>query len=127
MRLRVVDSALAIARLEPGAPIPVWASLDPALTCIARTASELSIVCAEERVPEDVRCDRGWRALVVEGPLSLTLTGVLAALARPLAEAGIVIFALSTFDTDYVLVRQADLERAIATLSAAGHELAETY
>ncbi len=123
MRLHLLDPPLAIARLEADAPLPAWAALDEPLTCVARTASELSIVCSEDRVPDEVRCERGWRALVVEGPLALTLTGVLAALATPLAEAGIVIFALSTFDTDYVLVREADLERTIVTLAAAGHEL----
>jgi len=123
VRLQLLDTVLAIARLEPDASVPAWASLDAPLTAIARTASEVSIVCADGNVPAHVRCERGWRALVVEGPLALTLTGVLAALATPLAAAGVVIFALSTFDTDYLLVRETELEQAIAALRAAGHEL----
>jgi uncharacterized protein len=71
-----------------------------------------------------VECERGWRALVVRGPLDFALTGVLASLATPLAEAGVSIFALSTYDTDYVLVREAQLRDAVAALAAAGNDVA---
>jgi uncharacterized protein len=126
MRLHVLDAPLAIARLDPDARVPAWASLDTPLSCITRTPSELSIVCADECVPAEVRCERGWRALAVEGQLDLSLTGVLASLATPLARAGVAIFAISTFDTDYVLVREAQLELAVAALRGAGHELRPT-
>ncbi|BBO88821.1 hypothetical protein DSCOOX_20010 [Desulfosarcina ovata subsp. ovata] len=78
-------------------------------------------MCRATDVPEDVRAERGWRALVIDGPLDFALTGILAQIAHPLADAGIPIFALSTFDTDYVLVKDSDLKRAINALGEAGH------
>jgi hypothetical protein len=119
--LRVLPGALAIARLEPGAPVPEWAAPAGALHAVMRTAEETSVVCAGDAVPDGVRAERGFRALQVGGPLEFGLTGVLAALAVPLAEAGVPIFALSTYDTDYVLVRGDRLADAIAALRAAGH------
>ena len=88
---------------------------------ITRTSDELSIVCAERDVPLGVKVDRGWRALKIEGPLDLSLTGVLASIAVPLAEAKINIFAISTFDTDYVLVKADRVAEAIGVLRNAGH------
>jgi hypothetical protein len=88
---------------------------------ITHTADELSIVCAEEHVPSGVKADREWRALKVEGPLDLALTGILASLANPLAEAQINIFAISTFDTDYLLVKEYNVARACDVLRQAGH------
>jgi hypothetical protein len=90
---------------------------------VTRSPTELSVVCDEAAVPADVRCERSWRALVVQGPLAFDLTGVLASLTGPLAAVGVPIFAISTFDTDWLLVRDAHLERACATLRLAGHEI----
>ncbi len=94
-----------------------------AFVSITRTPDELSVVCAEVSVPDEVKAGRGWRALRVAGSLDFALTGVLAALAVPLAEAGVSIFALSTYDTDYVLLREVDLPREVATLGVAGHRM----
>jgi hypothetical protein len=110
----------AICRLDPATPAPGWATSAP-WASITRTSADLSIVCGEERVPKDVPAVRGWRALEVTGPLDFALTGVLASLLAPLAEAGVSVFAVSTYPTDYVLVREEALERAIGTLEAAGH------
>jgi hypothetical protein len=88
-----------------------------------RTTEELSVVCEQKHVPPAAICDKGWRCLKVEGPLDLALTGVLAALTVPLAHAGIAVFALSTYDTDYVLVKAGDLDRAIRVLRDAGFEI----
>jgi len=115
-----MPGAFAVCRLDPSEAVPGWVA-GSRLASITRTPEELSLVCAEERVPEDVRCERGWRCLVVQGPLPLTMTGVLESLARPLAEAGVSIFALSTFDTDHLLVQAAQLAKAVAALRAAGH------
>jgi hypothetical protein len=82
-------------------------------------------VCPAARVPDDVRAERGWRALAVAGPLDFALTGVLAALAGPLADAGVSIFAIATYDTDYVLVRADRLADAVGALRAAGHRVAD--
>jgi uncharacterized protein len=90
---------------------------------ITRTADELSVVCAEDAVPADIRAERGFLCLAVTGPLDFAATGILASLAAPLAEAGISIFVLSTFDTDLLLIRQALLPQAVAVLRAAGHHL----
>ena len=115
--LSVLDDPLAVCRLAPGAALPDWLSWSGKLTAVCRTPEELSLVCLERDVPDDVRAERGWRAFKVEGPLDFALTGVLAGLAAPLAEAGISIFAISTFDTDYLLVRAADLDGARSVLA----------
>jgi hypothetical protein len=88
---------------------------------VTRTPTELSIVCREDSVPAGILANRGWRAIAVAGTLDFALTGVLASLVSPLAAAGVSIFAVSTYDTDYVLVKKNTLDRAVAALSAAGH------
>jgi hypothetical protein len=90
------------------------------LVSLTRTTEELSVVCAEEAVPPDVGRVGGWRALMFVGPLDFALTGILAALAGPLAAAGIALFALSTYDTDYLLVPGTALAEAITVLRQAG-------
>ena len=116
MQLQEIPGSFAICRLAPGAKVPA--------RCFSatRTAEELSVVCLEAEVPpEAAKADRGWACIRVAGTLDFSLTGVLAALAQPLAAAGVSIFALSTFDTDYLLVRGRDLPAARAALEAAGH------
>src|SRR4051794_6196062 len=83
---------------------------------LTRTPDEISIVAPQECVPDGIKCERGWRALKVEGPLDFSLTGVLVSVCAPLAEAGISVFAISTYETDYVLVREAQWEDAVAVL-----------
>lgn len=118
LTLSILPDTFAICRLERGA-VPLWiAAAD--FVSITQTTDELSVVCREGNVPSDVKADRGWRALKVAGPLDLALTGVLASLANPLAEARINIFAVSTFDTDYLLVKGYNLERACDVLRQAG-------
>ena len=116
LRLSVLPGELAICRLAPEAPLPDWAVAPGPLSAVTRTAEELSIVCAAEGVPPTAQASRGWRAFKVAGPLDFALTGILARLAAPLAEAGISIFAVSTYDTDYLLVRQDNLEQAVVVL-----------
>lgn len=124
LSLSILPETYAIARLEPAAPVPDWA-LAGSLSSVTRTGGELSIVCREEGVPAGIASSRGWRALQVAGPLDFALTGILASLAAPLAAAGISIFALSTHDTDFVLVRDESLGRAVETLTEAGHRFFE--
>ena len=121
LTLSVVPDVLVICRLERDAVIPAWATGE--FVSITRTSDELSIVCAERDVPSDVKADRDWQALKIEGPLDLSLTGVLASIAMPLAEAKINIFAISTFDTDYVLVKADRVAEAIGVLRNAGHHV----
>lgn len=119
LTLDVLPETLAICRLPPDAPLPDWA-VGGGLVSITRTAAELSIVCRAERVPPGVTVVGGWRCLRVAGPLDFALTGVLAALAEPLAQAGISLFAVSTYDTDYLLVPERHLNAAVAALEGAG-------
>jgi hypothetical protein len=122
LTLSVLPEEMAVCRLAVNADIPQWALGSP-FCSITRTADELSVVVCEGVVPDGVQTERGWRALEVAGPLHFSMTGVLASLAAPLAEAGISIFALSTFKTDYVLVKKENLERAIETLRRSGHTI----
>jgi len=121
LRLSFLSDRLAICRMEQNAAIPAWATAS-AFFSITRTAEELSLVCAERLVPAGVQMESGWRALKVEGPLDFALTGILAGLAGALAQAGISLFAMSTYDTDYILVKEKDLDRAVEALRAAGYE-----
>jgi uncharacterized protein len=113
---------LAVCRLGPAEDLPAAVG-QATFWSATRTEEELSLVVPEDFIPPGCRCERGWRALKVAGPLDLTLTGVLKAIADPLARAGISLFALSTYDTDYVLVREIDLDQAITVLSQAGHRV----
>jgi len=118
--LSLLPDAFAICRLSPAEDVPEWAMIGEFVS-ITHTGDELSIVCAEEYVPPDAKADRDWRALRVEGPLDLAMTGVLASLANPLAAAQINLFAISTFDTDYLLVKGYNLARACEALRQTGH------
>lgn len=122
--LALLPGTFAVCRLDPAAPVPGWAGGPGELASVTRTGAELSIVCPDARVPPAIRAERGWRCLRVAGPLDFSLVGVLAALAGALAGAGVSLFALSTFDTDHLLVREADLDRALRALEEAGHGVA---
>jgi uncharacterized protein len=110
----------SVSRLPPDFPVPEWALRPSRLTVIARTTEELSIVAPEDDVPAEIVGERGFRVIKVEGPIPFHATGVIASLATPLASAGIAIFPCSTYDTDYVLVRDTDLSRAVDSLRRAG-------
>jgi uncharacterized protein len=103
--------------------IPLWALSGPGFVSVTRTADELSLVCAESAVPQDIQCEPGWRLFKIEGPLDFSLTGILTSVAQPLAEARVSIFTISTYDTDYVMVKERDLEKAALALAAAGHRV----
>jgi len=119
MEVSVLPGTLAICRLHASERIPSWAlELHEGFVSITRTPDELSIVCPQDAVPPDTRVEEDWRALVLPGPIPFEMTGVLAALTVPLAEAGIPVFAISTYDTDYVLVREKNVERALHVLHA---------
>ncbi len=114
LTLSVLPQNLSVCRFNPG-----YAPQLPkeGFYSITKTGEELSIVCEDTFVPPGcIKVEAGWRALKVEGPLDFSLTGILASLANPLAEAGISIFAISTYDTDYVLVKSGDLAKAVEVL-----------
>jgi hypothetical protein len=114
----LVDGHYAIVRLHADDAVPSWAR--GSFLSITRTSDELSVVCEEGNVP-DVVADRGWRCLKLAGPFPLDQTGVAAAFTRVLADAGVALFVVSTYDTDYVLVRDGVLDHATAALRAAGY------
>jgi hypothetical protein len=120
MTLLPLPGTYAIARLAADAPVPDWAV--GGFVSVTRTADELSVVCPDEVVPAGVRCEAGWRAWRVAGTFDLTTAvGVLAGLTAPLAEDGVSVFAVSTFDTDYLLVKAETADRAADAWRRAGH------
>ena len=120
--LSILPDSLAICRLEPDDPFPDWTGNGDLLS-LTRTTDELSIICPQAIVPEGVLADKGWRALKIQGPLDFSLVGVLAELAGLLADAKVSIFVISTFDTDYILVKEEKLKRATEALMIAGHHV----
>ena len=118
--LSLLPDRLAICRLDPDAPLPAWVFHESAgLWCVMRTPDELSVTCPEDDVPPSIaRIERGWRAFRLEGPIPFGEVGVVAGVTAPLAAAGVPVFVLSTYDTDYVLVKAADLDRARAALES---------
>jgi hypothetical protein len=121
LRLLILPGSFAICKLLPDSPIPSWSTYGGFFS-ITRTPDEISIVCTEDRVPKEIiNCSKGWRCLRVAGAMPFTAVGVLASLTAPLAAAGISVFAVSTFDTDYLLTQASDFERAATVLRAAGH------
>ncbi len=117
LTLRLLAGELSIVRLAADAEVPSWFRLAAApISSITRTAHELSIVCASADVPGGLRCETAFRAFAVEGALDFSATGILSSLLNPLADAGISIFSISTFDTDYILVRNASLQAAMSAL-----------
>jgi hypothetical protein len=122
LTLTLLPDTLAICRLEMESEIPPWA-LTGGFSSITRTAEELSVVCSQEAVPVGIRCEEAYRCFKVEGPLDFSLTGILASLTTVLAKAGVSVFAVSTFDTDYLLIKGEQVEQTIEVLTEAGHQV----
>ena len=123
MQLTVLAPHLAVCRLDPADGLPAWFALEPPVSAAVVRAGELTLVAPEEAVPDDVTAERGWRALEVAGPMDLELTGVMAALSASLARAGVALFAVSSYDTDVLLVRERQLHQAVAALRGDGHDV----
>jgi hypothetical protein len=122
MQLETLPQTFAVCRLEPAAPFPEWALASEGILCLFRSSAELSVVCEEKLVPEDIKTEGSWCALRVKGTLDFALTGVLARISAPLAKAEISLFAISSFDTDYVLLKTENHAHALTALQAAGLE-----
>lgn len=116
--LSLLPGSYAVVRLDAASPWPAWALDAPGFVALTRTAEELSIICRQEVVPVGAQSRGGWRALIVHGPFPFDAVGVLASLAGPLAEAGVSVLAVSTYDTDYLLVLEEQLAGAMAALSS---------
>ena len=103
-----------------------FVNLDSEYSFIGKTDEEKSLVCLTSEVPPNViRCDDGWKALRIEGVLEFSLIGILSKIAAILADHNIPIFAVSTYNTDYLLVKKEDYEKAIQALEAAGYKIIE--
>jgi len=116
LTLSILPEKLGICHFEKNSEIPDWAS-DISFCSITRTPDELSIVCPQDKIPAGVLAEKDWRAFKVEGPLGFELTGVTASLSKPLAEAEISILPISTYETDYILVKEENLKKATKILS----------
>jgi hypothetical protein len=125
LSLVILRDLFAVCRLRADENIPDWA-LSGSFCSLTRTADELSIVCPQELVPEEVEAVRGWKSLKVEGKLDFNLVGILSSLTSSLAEVGISIFTISTYDTDYLFVKERDLDRGVAALRKAGHHVSRS-
>lgn len=120
--LSVLEGTYAVCRLRRGSHIPEWA-LKGDLYSITRTQDELSVVCRQDDVPGHIQCNKGWNCFKVEGPLDFSMTGVISTLTTSLASEGISVFVFSTYDTDYIMVKSKDLEKAVNALTATGHRV----
>ena len=124
--LVVLGDRLAVCRLPVDQPLEAWAKGEKGeFFSATRTPDEVSVILAESHPPEGAKCERGFRLLKVRGPLVFSLVGIIAGLSGTLADAGVSIFAFSTYDTDYLMVKDADLERSVAALRKAGYEVSE--
>ena len=123
LELDILPGRFAVCRLAPTDATPAWVPLAGSLMVVARTAHELSIVCDAEVITRDVPAERGFRALVVRGSLPFDAVGILAGITSALAAAEIPLLAISTFDTDYVLVKARELEQALQVLRQADHQV----
>jgi hypothetical protein len=119
--LDILPGTFAVSRLDAVDQVPDWATAE--VVSVTRTPDELSVVCLEDSVPEHIRCEPGWRCLRVAGPLGFSMVGVIASLTGTLASANISVFVISTFDTDLLLVKGADLHAAVESLGEAGHAI----
>jgi uncharacterized protein len=121
--LLLLPDKLSVCRLAPGDKLPEWAMAGGGFVSCTRTAGELSIICAEGTAPAGVKCEPGWRILKIDGTFESSAVGILLAVLGPLSDAGVSILAVSTFDTDYVMVKEAALDKAVSALSAASHSV----
>jgi hypothetical protein len=122
LKFRFLPGSFAVCQALPSEGIPDWAC-DSVFFSITRTADELSIVCSASKVPNELKAEKCWCCIKIEGPFDFHETGVLESFLGPLAEAGIPIFSLSTYNTDYVLVKEQFMVATVNALRAAGHEL----
>jgi len=123
LRLLLRSESFAIHRLSPDAPVNFDQLRSATWYSVTRTAEELSIVAPQDIDPGPGECEPGWSCLRIAGKLEFTLVGVIAGLARILADAGVSIFTVSTYDTDYILVKSAELDTAVRALTDGGHEV----
>lgn len=122
LRLSLMKEYFGVARFTPSQLIPEWA-YQSEFYSITKTSEELSIVCSLNHIPQDVTCERDWRILKIEGPLDFSMIGILSSISGILAKQKVSIFAISTYDTDYILVKDKDIEVSIQALVEENYEI----
>jgi hypothetical protein len=123
LTLDLLEGDFVICRLSPSPSLPSWAFAGPFIS-ITKTNDELSIITIDDhRLPKDIQCERNWKCLKFKGPFPFDMTGVLSSVLNPLAKADVGILAISTFDTDYVLIKDKNLQTAIDVLKQNGHTI----
>ncbi|ERI91084.1 hypothetical protein HMPREF1982_03449 [Clostridiales bacterium oral taxon 876 str. F0540] len=122
LTMKLLKEKYGVCRLNKTELIPEWARNSDFFS-ITKTSDELSIVCLQDNIPNDIKCEKDWRVLKIEGPLDFSLIGILASISTILAQKGISIFAISTYDTDYILVKDKDIDNAIDSLIKERYEV----
>ena len=122
LKLSLLEEKYGICTLPKDAPIPHWVSKE-SLVSITRTGKELTIVCKQDIIPSKLQSDLNWRCFKIDGSFDLSQIGVISSISSPLADAGISIYVISTYDTDYFLVKDDNLEKSISVLSNFGHSI----
>ena len=122
LTMKVLAEKFGVCRLNKNALIPEWVGASNFYS-VTKTSDELSIVCSQASIPSDIKCEKDWRILKIEGPLEFSLIGILSSISTILAKEGISIFAISTYDTVYILVKEKDIDNAINTLSNERYEI----
>lgn len=122
LTMKLLEGQYGVCRLDKNALFPEWANNGDFFS-VTRTMDELSVVCPQENIPEGVKCERDWRILKIEGPLDFSLVGILAPISTILAKAGVSIFAVSTYDTDYILIKNKDIDKAMWVLCDERYEV----
>jgi hypothetical protein len=118
--LRILPDLMAICRFDPAATVPKWVD-EPGFYSVTRTPEELSVVCSAERVPPGAESETGWRCLQLLGSFNFSEVGIISSLTQPLAASGVSVFVISSFTTDYLMIKEKDLSKAIGALTARGH------
>ena len=126
MKFKLYSEKYAVCRLNCNEKIPTWINTEKFYS-ITKTEDELSIVCLDENISENIKCERDWRIFKILGPLDFSLVGILSKISTLLAENAISIFAISTYDTDYILVKGKDAEKTVRILTDNGHNVINLY
>ena len=122
LTMKLLNEKFGVCRLNKNELIPDWVK-NSDFYSITKTSDELSIVCSQDSIPNNIKCEKDWRTLKVEGPLDFSLIGIISSISTILALKRISIFAVSTYDTDYILVKNKDIDNAILALSNERYEV----
>ena len=116
LAIKLLNGIFGVCKLDNEEKFPEWA-VNSHFYTVTKTADELSVVCLQEDIPDSVQCERDWRLLKVMGVLDFSLIGIIHSISEVLAEHKISIFVISTYDTDYILVKDKDIDKALKALA----------